>query len=211
MSMGCACKFFGFSLSYTILNIPCMFCTYQLCFLIPTPFLLPFSSIKMWHKCFKDGQESPESDPYSGSPATSRTPENVDHIQAIVNQDQWLTVQELQADLGIPKTIVSKILTQEEVPFSSTPFQLITLHMISISMVLFCFFCSVYWGFLDSVVDSCEFVAILVFIVLIFIFFLISSFNISCNNGLVMMNSFKFTLSGKHFICPSIVNYSFAG
>ena len=26
-----------------------------------------------------------------------------------------------------------------------------------------------------------------------------------------MMNSFSFTLSGKHFICPSILNDSFAG
>ena len=39
----------------------------------------------------------------------------------------------------------------------------------------------------------------------------ISPFNISCNKGLVMMNSFSFTLSGKHFICPQIVNDSFAG
>ena len=31
------------------------------------------------------------------------------------------------------------------------------------------------------------------------------------NKGLVMMNSFNLTLSGKHFICPSILNDSFAG
>ena len=29
------------------------------------------------------------------------------------NKDRWLTVQELEADLGIPKTTVSKILTQD--------------------------------------------------------------------------------------------------
>ena len=39
----------------------------------------------------------------------------------------------------------------------------------------------------------------------------IRPFNISYNSGLVMMNSFRFTLSGKHFICPSILNDSFAG
>ena len=39
----------------------------------------------------------------------------------------------------------------------------------------------------------------------------ISSFNISYNKGLVMTNSFNLTLSGKHFICPSILNDSFAG
>ena len=37
--MGCAYKFLGFSISYTILNLP-LFCTYQLCFLFPGPFPL---------------------------------------------------------------------------------------------------------------------------------------------------------------------------
>ena len=35
--------------------------------------------------------------------------------------------------------------------------------------------------------------------------------NISCNTGLGVMNSFSFFLSGKLFICPSILNDSFAG
>ena len=39
----------------------------------------------------------------------------------------------------------------------------------------------------------------------------ISPFNVSYNNGLVMMNSLNQTLFGKHFICPSILNESFAG
>ena len=30
--------------------------------------------IKVWHKCFKNGRESVESDPHSGRPAASRTP-----------------------------------------------------------------------------------------------------------------------------------------
>ena len=37
VSMGCTYKFFGFSISYTILNLP-LFCAYQLCFLFPVPF-----------------------------------------------------------------------------------------------------------------------------------------------------------------------------
>ena len=40
------------------------------------------AQIKVWHKCLKDGQESIESDPPSGRPATSRTPENVERAQA---------------------------------------------------------------------------------------------------------------------------------
>ena len=68
--------------------------------------------IKVWHKCFRDGWEPVESDPCSGRPTRSRTPESVEGVGAAINKDRWLTVQELEADLGIPKTTVSKISTQ---------------------------------------------------------------------------------------------------
>ena len=71
------------------------------------------AQIKVWHKLFKDHWESVESDARSGRPATSRPPENVERVWAAINKDQWLTVQELAADMGIPKTIVSKILMQD--------------------------------------------------------------------------------------------------
>ena len=44
--------------------------------------------IKVGQKCFKDGQESAESDPRSGRPATSRTPENAEGVRAAINKDQ---------------------------------------------------------------------------------------------------------------------------
>ena len=69
--------------------------------------------IKVWHKCFKDGQESVESDPRSGRPATSRTPENVERVRAAIIKVQRLTVQELEGDLGIPKSTFSEILMQD--------------------------------------------------------------------------------------------------
>ena len=46
------------------------------------------AQIKLWHKCFKDGQKSVESDPRSGRPATSRTPKNVEHVRAAINKDR---------------------------------------------------------------------------------------------------------------------------
>ena len=67
----------------------------------------------MWQECFKDSQESVESDPHSGRLAISRTSENVEDVWAAINKDQRLTVRELEADLGIPKTTVSKILMQD--------------------------------------------------------------------------------------------------
>ena len=71
------------------------------------------AEIKVWHKHIKDSWESVESDPHSEKPATSRTPENIERVQASINKDQSLTVRELEADLGIPKTTVSEILMQD--------------------------------------------------------------------------------------------------
>ena len=68
--------------------------------------------------------------------------------------------------------------------------------------------CLVFVFVLGSVINNCEFVVILLFIFSI-IFSYISPFNI-LYKGLVMMNSFNLTLAGKHFICPSILNESFA-
>ena len=43
------------------------------------------AQIKLWHKHFKDGQESVESDPHSGRPATLKTPENVERVRDAIN------------------------------------------------------------------------------------------------------------------------------
>ena len=40
------------------------------------------AQINIWHRCFKDGRESVESDPRSGRPATSRIPDNVECVRA---------------------------------------------------------------------------------------------------------------------------------
>ena len=59
--------------------------------------------------CFRDGQDSVESDPSSGRPATSSTLENAECVRATISKDGAPTLRELEADLGIPKTTVSKI------------------------------------------------------------------------------------------------------
>jgi transposase len=69
--------------------------------------------IKVWYRRFKNGRESVESDQRSGRPSTSRTPENVESVQATINENRRLTVRELEEDLGIPWTIVSQILTED--------------------------------------------------------------------------------------------------
>ena len=46
------------------------------------------AQIKVRNKCFEDGGESVENDPHSGKPAASRTPENVQCVQAAIHKDQ---------------------------------------------------------------------------------------------------------------------------
>ena len=67
------------------------------------------AQMKVWHKCFKGGWGSVESDPCSGRPATNSTAENVECVRAAINEDQWPTLRELEADLGIPENTVSII------------------------------------------------------------------------------------------------------
>jgi len=71
------------------------------------------AQIKLWYRHFKDGRESVESDRRFGRPSTSRTPENVENVQATINENWRLTVRELEEDLGIARTIVSQILTED--------------------------------------------------------------------------------------------------
>ena len=51
--------------------------------------------IKVRHKLFKDGRESVESDPRSGSPATNRTPKNVEWAQSTMIGDRQCKNQKL--------------------------------------------------------------------------------------------------------------------
>ena len=46
------------------------------------------AQIKVWHKCFKDGRESVESDARSGRSTTSRPPETAECVQAAISKDQ---------------------------------------------------------------------------------------------------------------------------
>jgi len=71
------------------------------------------AQIKLWYRRFKDGRESVESNRRSGRPSTSRIPENVESVRAAINKNRQLTVRELEEDLGIPRTIVSQILTED--------------------------------------------------------------------------------------------------
>lgn len=70
------------------------------------------TQIKEWYKRFKSGRTSVDSDPRSGRPSTTTTPDNVERVRVAIEQDRRLTVRELEDDLGIPKSTIWRILTE---------------------------------------------------------------------------------------------------
>ena len=70
------------------------------------------TEIKEWYRWFKTGRTSVDSDPHSGQPLLTTTPENIERVRLAIKGDRRLTVCELENDLGIPKTTVWEILNE---------------------------------------------------------------------------------------------------
>ena len=58
--------------------------------------------IKEWYRRFKRGRISVDGDSRSGQPSMTKTLDNIERAQLVIEQDRHLTVQELEEDLGIP-------------------------------------------------------------------------------------------------------------
>ena len=67
------------------------------------------TQIKEWYKRFKNSRTSVDSDPRSGRPSLTTTPENIERVRLAIESDRRSTVSELENDLWIPKTTVWEI------------------------------------------------------------------------------------------------------
>ena len=70
------------------------------------------TQIKEWYRRFKNGRTSVDSNPRSGRPSLTTTPENIERVRLAIASDRRLTVRELENGLGIPKTTGGKFLTR---------------------------------------------------------------------------------------------------
>uniref|UniRef100_A0A1B0CMM0 Putative dd34d transposase n=1 Tax=Lutzomyia longipalpis TaxID=7200 RepID=A0A1B0CMM0_LUTLO len=75
---------------------------------------------KLWHRRFRDGRESAESDARSGRPTTSKTPENIEHIRAAYSKGEKVTMRQLADELGIQKSTVYEIVSGDYGPKRET-------------------------------------------------------------------------------------------
>ena len=58
------------------------------------------TQIKEWYRRLKNGRTSVDSDPRSGRPSLTTTPENIERVRLAIEGDRRLTVRELENDLA---------------------------------------------------------------------------------------------------------------
>jgi hypothetical protein len=66
-----------------------------------------------WHKAFKDGRESIKDEQRTGCNSASRTENNVARVKAVQDRDRRLNVQFIAEDIGLLKTDVHRIITED--------------------------------------------------------------------------------------------------
>ena len=71
------------------------------------------TTIFEWHKRFREGRESVKDDERSGRPTTSRTDDNIAAVDKMVKEDRKVTSRLIADTLGIPKTVVLRILRED--------------------------------------------------------------------------------------------------
>jgi len=71
------------------------------------------SQVFRWHMAFKDGRESNEDEQCAGRPSTSRNDNNVGRVKAVLDRDRRLNVRLIAEDIGLPKTDVHRIITED--------------------------------------------------------------------------------------------------
>ena len=75
--------------------------------------VLSSAQVFMWHKVFKDGRESVEDEQCAGRPSTARTENNVARVKVVLDRDRCLQVQLIAEEVGLPKTDVHRIITED--------------------------------------------------------------------------------------------------
>ena len=78
------------------------------------------TTIFEWHKRFREGRELVKDDERSRRPTTSRTDDNIAAVDKMVKEDRNVTSRLLADTLGIPKTVVLRIL-REDSSCTTTP------------------------------------------------------------------------------------------
>ncbi|CAF4211367.1 unnamed protein product, partial [Rotaria sordida] len=69
------------------------------------------TTVKRWSKLFREGREEIEDESRPGRPITETTSENIEEIRLLINDDPYLTIEELQEQTDLSYGTVHRIIT----------------------------------------------------------------------------------------------------
>ena len=58
-------------------------------------------TVQRWSKAFCEDREEVEDEERSGRPVTETTPENIDQVRGLIDNDPYLTVDEIEEQTGL--------------------------------------------------------------------------------------------------------------
>jgi hypothetical protein len=68
-------------------------------------------TVQRWSKAFLEGREEVEDEERSGRPVTETTPENIDQVRDLIDDDPYLIVDEIEEQTGLSHGTVQRIIS----------------------------------------------------------------------------------------------------
>ena len=69
-------------------------------------------TVERWSKLFRDGREEIEDEARSGRPITETTFENIERIRFLIDDDPYLTIEELEYETGLSHGTIHQIIAE---------------------------------------------------------------------------------------------------
>jgi len=70
-------------------------------------------TVERWSKLFREGREEIEDKPRSGRPITETTFENIERIRLLIDDDPYLTIEELEYETGLSHGTIHRIIADQ--------------------------------------------------------------------------------------------------
>ena len=69
-------------------------------------------TVERWCQRFREGQEELDDETRSGRPISATTPENIEQVRLIIDDDSHVTIEEIQEQTGLTYTLKKKVFSQ---------------------------------------------------------------------------------------------------
>ncbi|CAF3740202.1 unnamed protein product [Rotaria socialis] len=70
-----------------------------------------FSTVTRWSQWFREGREEIEDEAQPGTPVIETTYENIEQVRSIINDDPYITVEELQTQSDLSHGTIQRIIS----------------------------------------------------------------------------------------------------